>query len=297
MTSLEFRKELNVLQDVLEQVGYEYLLPRWGKTTNPNKTSQGWVCEEDDGSAERIHERLNRKFPTDGKLIEELFKKGIDGRKQSNRVWVIDPLDSSRKYIGVKRDESGEDVIDPNAIGEDWGLIGALMIDNIPVVAVTLKPAKKELAYAVNGQGAFMKVGYTSSPIYVSPTTDPHVIISRHRGGDELERMVSALDPKHITRMSGSLRIIEVAAGRANVFIAPPESITHTWDVCGPSLILEEAINPILDHGGTITDVYGNPLRHDAEDCVNRYGIVVTNGILHEKGLEYFRNRERNDKS
>jgi len=49
---------------------------------------------------------------------------------------------------------------------------------------------------------------------------------------------------------------------------------TKQWDTCAPEAVLVEA-------GGRITDLWGEPLRYNTPDIMNRDGIVATNGVAH----------------
>ncbi|MFM8440515.1 MAG: inositol monophosphatase family protein, partial [Acidobacteriota bacterium] len=54
---------------------------------------------------------------------------------------------------------------------------------------------------------------------------------------------------------------------------------TKYWDTCAPQAIIEEA-------GGTITDLFGEPLRYDSSDVRNLNGIVASNGVIHQETLK-----------
>jgi 3'(2'), 5'-bisphosphate nucleotidase len=54
---------------------------------------------------------------------------------------------------------------------------------------------------------------------------------------------------------------------------------TKQWDTCAPEIILVEA-------GGRLTDLFGQPLGYNGVRVDNRNGIVATNGAAHEMVIE-----------
>ena len=54
---------------------------------------------------------------------------------------------------------------------------------------------------------------------------------------------------------------------------------TKQWDTCAPEIILIEA-------GGRLTDLFGQPLRYNGVRVDNRNGIVATNGAAHEMVID-----------
>src|SRR5437660_1516753 len=94
---------------------------------------------------------------------------------------------------------------------------------------------------------------------------------------------VQAIGQRH--RVRESIRIGSVGLkvgigceGRAHVYVHPGHR-THLWDTCGPEAILREA-------GGRMTGVSNTPLRYDTEELRNLNGIVVTNGVIHDRVIE-----------
>ena len=74
--------------------------------------------------------------------------------------------------------------------------------------------------------------------------------------------------------MGSAFKITEVAKGSANLYLAPKKSTMHLWDVCAPSVILEEA-------GGIITDLEGNSLDFNHPESPYSRGIIATTRKLH----------------
>ena len=57
---------------------------------------------------------------------------------------------------------------------------------------------------------------------------------------------------------------------------------TKQWDTCAPEAILREA-------GGMMTDLWGEPLRYNTPNVLNRNGLVSTNGAAHAAVVERLR--------
>ena len=285
--------------EVIQNAG-SYLQGYAGNATNVETEPSGSrTCDQDREASRIIYEPLHGKFPHVGHLDEERFKAYVHGEvghedgRNKELCWFIDPLDSSSQYIDGKE----EDV--------DWGVEIALMKRLIPYFGVTLKPAKGELTIGVRGYGAFafdinqgklwlpenkkdaqeILLGDSDRRIYGSESHEPHIIRSRHRGGQLLDEIIHQIEARHVTFMGGSLRGVEIARGRVNVFIAPPKSISHLWDWAAQVPILAEARRPGSPAHGKITDIYGRPLNWGAVDCKVIEGVVITNGILHNKAL------------
>jgi 3'(2'), 5'-bisphosphate nucleotidase len=50
---------------------------------------------------------------------------------------------------------------------------------------------------------------------------------------------------------------------------------TKQWDTCAPEIILSEA-------GGSLTDLFGGPLRYNVPEVQNRNGLVASNTVAHK---------------
>ena len=74
--------------------------------------------------------------------------------------------------------------------------------------------------------------------------------------------------------MGGSLKIVEVAKGSADLFMSLPPAVMHFWDVCGPHPILLEAF-------GKLRNAYGGNLDFSQKDTTFVDGVIGSNGIVH----------------
>ena len=57
------------------------------------------------------------------------------------------------------------------------------------------------------------------------------------------------------------------------------------WDTAASYCIISEA-------GGKMTDMLGNDISYNNENVFHQNGILVTNGLIHEKVLEEYKKLE-----
>ena len=253
-----FQDELKEAIRIAEAAG-DRLLAMYEQPVDVQTKADGSpVSRADQETAAYITNELQRLFPDYAILNEEQRDDG--SRFQHSLCWVVDPLDGTKEYL---------------AKIPDFGVMIGLMDDFQPVLGVTLKPLKNELAYAVVGQGAYVIDSRGKSPLCVSDSESIHAIVSRSRRSLELETLLAAVEPAEISQMGGSLKTIEVARGAANLFLCPPSSTMHLWDLCAPSVILAEA-------GGRLRDAFGRPIDYAQTETANRKGVVAASAVIHD---------------
>ena len=81
-----------------------------------------------------------------------------------------------------------------------------------------------------------------------------------------------------LRRGSVGVKIGLIAEQKADLYLHLSPS-TKQWDTCAPEIILVEA-------GGRLTDLFGQPLRYNGIRIDNRNGIVATNGVAHDMVIE-----------
>ena len=257
----QFKEEIAFISKLMREAS-EILLKNYeypqGIEVKADKTL---VTEVDKKVSTLIFSSLEKEFPEYGILDEEHGGKDLDRRK----IWVSDPLDGTAEYIK----KTG-----------DFGIIIGLLENMQPIFGVTYKPQKDEFVYAAKECGAYLFQSGKTTKLRVSNSDDIHVLISRERSSEELEKMLNNLKPSSVKHVGGSLKTVEVAKGIASLFLCPRTSPMSIWDICAPSVILEEA-------NGRITDVYGNRFNfQNLKDNKNYNGIIATNGRVHELVLE-----------
>lgn len=252
-------QQLQIFLDVAKSAanqGGMVLKEFWGQQLAiAEKERQGDLVTEADKKAEmEIVKVIKEHFPEHGILAEESGKLGT---KDSNYLWVIDPLDGTTNY----------------AHGYPLSAVSiGLLINGIPSVGVVYNPMYEELWSGAKGQGATLN----NHAIQVSDTTElsKSLLVS----GFAYDRR-ETLDNNyaefcyltHLTqgvRRSGSaaLDLAHVACGRFDGYW---ERGIKLWDIAAGIVILEEA-------GGKVSAYNGDRIDF------NSGRILATNGKIHD---------------
>jgi myo-inositol-1(or 4)-monophosphatase len=199
-----------------------------------------------------IHALITAAFPDDGWLSEETADSSA--RLGRRRVWVVDPLDGTKEFV--------------QRIPE-FCVCVALVEDGRPILAVSYNPAADRLYAAVRGEGTTLD----GTPVRVSETArveDAVVLASR---SEDRRGEWDAFKTRVRVRLTGSIafKLAELARGAGDAtFTLTPK---NEWDICGGTLLVEEA-------GGKVTDLAGAPLRFNQPQTL-RPGMIASNGRLH----------------
>ncbi|HEU5239216.1 MAG TPA: 3'(2'),5'-bisphosphate nucleotidase CysQ, partial [Pyrinomonadaceae bacterium] len=213
-----------------------------------------------------IVRRLATEFPNDGILAEE--SADTERRLEKDRVWMIDPMDGTKNFI--QRDG-------------DFAVQIGLAINGESVAGVVYQPVRDILYRAARGSGSWIETNKTEATLMtVSNLTTPGEMVlasSRSHRSPRMERVVSTFGFKaEVRRGSVGVKIGLITERKADLYLHLSPS-TKQWDTCAPEIILVEA-------GGRLTDLFGQPLRYNNLRIDNRNGIVATNGAAHEMVIE-----------
>lgn len=214
-----------------------------------SKADDSPVTVADKGAEQLIRAALAAEFPNDGILGEEFD----DVASSSGYRWVLDPIDGTKPFIyGVPL----------------FGTLIGIEFEGRMVAGVCRLPALKEVMYAVEGEGAWWKIG-DAEPVraQVSQETDlaharlmftePTSDIRCGRG----EVLPALLQKVRIARGWGDCYgHMLVATGRADIAVDPQMS---PWDIAALIPIVREA-------GGSCTDWKGE------ENISGGDGVSVT---------------------
>lgn len=224
------------------------------------------VTAADRESNELIVARLRREFPDDGILAEESIDN--DRRLEKQRVWLIDPMDGTKNFI---------------ARDGDFAVQIGLAENGEAVAGVVYQPVRDVLYRAARDGGAWIEEKTNPAVrMFVSSRTQPNEMVlasSRSHRGPRMDSVVSALGfKKEMRRGSVGIKMGLIAEQDADLYFHLSPS-TKQWDTCGPEIILVEA-------GGKVTDLFGQPLHYNGVRIDNRNGIVATNGAAHKMVIE-----------
>ncbi|WP_435107615.1 histidinol-phosphatase [Nocardiopsis synnemataformans] len=223
--------------------------------TKPDLTH---VTEADRMVEETLRSVLSRARPRDAVVGEEYGKTG-----NSNRVWVIDPIDGTANYV------RGVPV---------WATLIALLEGDRPVVGVVSAPALYRRWWASRGGGAWQGRSLSKASrchvSEVSELSDASLSFSSLTGWEQQGRLDSFLG---LTRSVWRTRAygdfwshVMVAEGAVDVSAEPELSL---WDAAPLPVILEEA-------GGRATDLRGEGFKDGGP-------LVCTNGAIHDQVLTW----------
>lgn len=214
-----------------------------------------------------IVDGLEAAFPDDAILSEEEIDQP-DIRLATSRVWIIDPIDGTSGF--VKKDG-------------DFGVQIGLAENGVPVLGIVFLPYHDSMSYAVKGHGSFTAIG-SGEPVRMATSnrTDLSkmtIAVSRNHLSPRMKSIVEYFGfPNVVRRGSVGLKAGLIASQICDIYLHPSPR-TKIWDTCAPQIILEEA-------GGSLTDLFGSPLRYDQAQLQNLNGILATNGAVHEHAVE-----------
>ena len=178
---------------------------------------------------------------------------------ESGPAWIIDPIDGTNNFVrGVRV----------------FGTAVAAVVDGEAIAAASVFPALGDV-YRVGPEGAYRN----EESISVSDRTDPEtaaVCPTIWWAYDERERYAAAC--REIVTRFGDLRrfgcaqavLAMVADGQLDGTIT--DVVTNPWDTVAGVALVRAA-------GGTVTDLEGEPWRHDS------VGLVASNGEIHDEVL------------
>jgi 3'(2'), 5'-bisphosphate nucleotidase len=145
--------------------------------------------------------------PQDSILSEESPDRSE--RLESERVWIIDPLDGTREY-GEGRD--------------DWAVHVALAIAGQPRVGAVALPARDRL--------------FRSDECPLPPPSArarPRMLVSRTRPPAEALALAAHLDAEMVPMGSAGAKAAAVIAGEADLYYHSGGQ--HEWDNCAPAAV------------------------------------------------------------
>ena len=200
--------------------------------------------------------------------IPILSEEDIDDktRLDNEKIWIIDPLDGTQDFVN-KTDE--------------FSILVGLVENHTPVMGLVYLPIKKILYLAEKGMGAFCYDLQKWEKISVRKMKELEnclALVSRHHLSDTEKKMLDYLTIRNIGKIGSALKVMEISAGRADIYLSATRNKLSQWDTCGPNCIISEA-------GGKMTDISGHALIYNTETIKHENGLLVTNGFVHEKAV------------
>ena len=232
------------------------------------KNDDSPITDADLKSNEIIKEILSQ---TEHHILSEEDKDDLS-RLTQEMIWIVDPLDGTSDFI----DKTGE-----------FTVMISLIKNKKPILGVIGWPTEKTLFVAQKGSGAFRfsndewkKISVTQE----SKIEKCRTVGSRHHLSDKEKSFIKKLGIKDFTSIGSSLKVGKISSGEAEAYITTTNKMKE-WDSAASYCIISEA-------GGKMTDMLGNDITYNNEDVFHQNGILVTNGLIHNKIVEEFKKLE-----
>ena len=232
------------------------------------KTDDSPVTDADLKSNEVIKKILTQ---TNHEILSEEDKDDLS-RLSQEMIWIVDPLDGTSDFI----DKTGE-----------FTVMISLIKNKKPIIGVIGWPTEKTFFVAQKGSGAFRfsndqwgKISVTQ----VSEIPKCRTIGSRHHLSEKEKSFIKKLGIEDFTSIGSSLKVGKISSGEAEAYITTTDKMKE-WDSAASYCIISEA-------GGKMTDMLGNDITYNNKDVFHKNGILVTNGLIHDKIVEEFKKLE-----
>jgi len=237
----------NAVADLVREAGNRALSYYGTRVTVEEKENGTPVTIADRRAEQLAHEWIEKRFPSDGIMGEELGAV----RPDSRRRWIIDPIDATKSFVrGVPL----------------WGTLVAVVDGDEVIAGAAYYPGVSELLVAAPGKGCWWNGGQS----YVSPidrlehalvvTTDERFMERPERG----VRWNELAGRAGMTRTWGDcFGYLLVATGRAEVMV---DDVVAPWDAAAFYPIITEA-------GGVFTSWSGDRTAFGND-------VIATNGAL-----------------
>ena len=258
---MAFEHELEVATALAKDAG-ALILKYFGQPVpQEQKADDSPVTRADKEANALIVAGLEAAFPDDLIIAEE--SELPSARNNARRVWSVDPLDGTKEFIDHL---------------EMYVVMIGLAIDGEAVLGVVYQPNQDWLCVGGPNGASMTKDGGADLPIKLTARDtidDTTLCVSRSHPSRTLNEIAGRYS--NVTMLpvgSVGLKIAHVLAGDADAYISTADRMKE-WDTCAPEAILRAA-------GGLVTDCVGAPLRYNKADIKQPYGIIATNGRVHD---------------
>ncbi len=260
--------ELDVAIEAATNAGDAILEIYQGKFESSKKDDDSPITEADLKSNEIIKDLLSQ---TNHAILSE-EDKDDQSRLSKDTIWIVDPLDGTSDFI----DKTGE-----------FTVMIALVKSKKPILGVINWPTERTLFVAQKGKGAFRYSNEEWKKISVTNVKDIskcRAVGSRHHLSDKEKSFIKKLGIEDFTSIGSSLKVGKISSGEAEAYITTTNKMKE-WDSAASYCIISEA-------GGKMTDMLGNDITYNNKEVHHQNGILVTNGLIHEKIVEEFKKLE-----
>ena len=180
-----------------------------------------------------------------------------------NPLWIIDPLDGTSDFI----EKTGE-----------FTIMISLVQSSKPILGVIYWPTEDKLYVAQKNKGAYELFSGHWKKLNVNNISNLekcHAVISRHHLSESDKKFIKKLNLLEFNQKGSSLKVLDICSGEAEVYLTTTNKIKQ-WDTCASHCLISES-------GGKITSMYGEDLEFNTELINHENGLLVTNGLIHNK--------------
>jgi 3'(2'), 5'-bisphosphate nucleotidase len=260
--------ELDIAIKAAKEAGDAILEIYEGDYKTSTKNDDSPITDADLKSNQIIKDILSE---TKHHILSEEDKDDLN-RLTQETIWIVDPLDGTSDFI----DKTGE-----------FTVMISLIKNKKPILGVIAWPTEKTLFVAQKGSGAFRFSNEEWERIAVTKVSEIpkcRTVGSRHHLSDKEKSFIKKLGIEDFTSIGSSLKVGKISSGEAEAYITTTNKMKE-WDSAASYCIITEA-------GGKMTDMSGNDITYNNKDVYHQNGILVTNGLVHNKIVEEFKKLE-----
>jgi 3'(2'), 5'-bisphosphate nucleotidase len=257
--------ELSLAADLVRSAGGA-AMRLYGRARVEEKEGAGGpspVTDADHAANAVLVEGLRASFPQDAILSEE-SRDSLE-RQDSERVWIIDPLDGTKEFLA----QNGE-----------FAVMLGLAIGGKAVLGAVYLPDGDTLYLAARGDGAYVERSGERTRLQIRPRNEDtlRLVGSRSHPDPLLVKMQEALGISDVEPCgSVGVKCARVAEGERDLYIHPVPYLKE-WDTCAPEVVVREA-------GGWVGDCLGAPLRYNKIDPHQPHGMIACAPGVRERVL------------
>ena len=197
--------------------------------------------------------------------IPILSEESVDNlvRLKHEKIWIIDPLDGTSDFV----EKTGE-----------FTIMISLVQSSKPILGVIYWPTEDKLYVAQKNKGAYELFSGHWKKLNVNNISNLekcHAVISRHHLSESDKKFIKKLNLLEFNQKGSSLKVLDICSGEAEVYLTTTNKIKQ-WDTCASYCLISES-------GGKITSMYGEDLEFNTELINHENGLLVTNGLIHNK--------------
>jgi 3'(2'), 5'-bisphosphate nucleotidase len=268
---MDYQRELNAALEAAELAG-RAIGVQYARFQQIPDAPAAITTDADRESQEIILQHLHRSFPEDALCAEEATPTLAEAPRTGPRLWIIDPIDGTRGFARKN--------------GEFSVMIGFVDRGRI-AVGVVREPALERLTYATKGGGCWRKDGTATAatPCRVSDVSElakATLTQSRsHKSGPPSPELLALKPGRTISTYSAGIKMAQVARGEADLYLNIYPAFSD-WDICAGHILIEEA-------SGRATGLGGEELRYGQPGASQTFGLLGSNGCLHQAALAALR--------